>query len=87
MSPQHLNQALSAADVKSGLVERVSSALDIPVSHIYGEGSTIANIIGNGCNNNTQVAGSSELAVLQEKVKLLEQLLEEKERTIQILMK
>lgn len=42
--------------------------------------------IGKGSHNITQVAGSSELAILQERVKYLERILEEKERTIQILM-
>ena len=52
------------------------------------EPATITQTIGNGSSNNTQVAGSSdsELARLREKVELLEKLLEEKERTIQILM-
>lgn len=44
--------------------------------------------IGNGSNNNTQVveAGGDEVSMLKEQIKLLERLLEEKERTIQILM-
>lgn len=37
MSPQHLNQALSAADVKSGLLERISKGLSISISSLYGE--------------------------------------------------
>ncbi len=37
MTPQHLNQALSAADVKSGLLEKVSAALAIKISSMYGE--------------------------------------------------
>ena len=42
--------------------------------------------IGNGNSNNTQVVGSGDIAVLKEKIKYLEKILEEKERTIQILM-
>ena len=37
MTPQHLNQALSAADIKSGLLERISEALGVSISRIYGE--------------------------------------------------
>ena len=42
--------------------------------------------IGNGSSNNTQVVGTGDTAMLQEKIKFLEKMLEEKERTIQILM-
>jgi hypothetical protein len=42
--------------------------------------------IGNNCAHNTQVAGSSEVAVLKERVRCLESLVEEKERTIKILL-
>jgi len=41
--------------------------------------------IGNNSSNNTQVAGA-DVSALEEKVKMLEKLLEEKERTIQILL-
>lgn len=54
--------------------------------NINAQGGSIIQKIGDGSNNNTQVAGSSEVARLKEKIKLLEQLLEEKERTIKILM-
>ncbi len=46
----------------------------------------VSQIIGNGSNNNTQVAGYSENAILKERIDYLEQILKEKERTIQILM-
>jgi len=41
--------------------------------------------IGDNSNNNTQVIGV-DIAALEDKIKLLEQLLDEKERTIQILL-
>ena len=37
MSHQSFNQMLSAADIKSGLLERISQVLDIPISSLYGE--------------------------------------------------
>lgn len=42
--------------------------------------------IGDNSAHNTQVIGSSELAVCQQKVEYLERLLEEKERMIQVLL-
>jgi len=42
--------------------------------------------IGSGSNNNTQVAGRSNEFPLEEKVKLLEKIIDDKERTIKLLM-
>lgn len=58
---------------------------------LTGEGEMLKNgsviqKIGNNCAHNTQVAGSSEVAILQERLKHLEELVEEKERTIKILL-
>lgn len=36
MSPQALNQALNAADIKSGLIERVCDVLNISMDKLYG---------------------------------------------------
>lgn len=47
---------------------------------------TIIQKIGDNCAHNTQVAGSTEVAIMQEKVKHLEELLKEKERMIQVLL-
>lgn len=41
--PQGLNAIFNSPDVKSGIVEKIANALEIPVSHLYGENST-----GNG---------------------------------------
>lgn len=41
--PQGLNAIFNSPDVKSGIVEKIANALEIPVSHLYGEQST-----GNG---------------------------------------
>ena len=57
----------------------------IALAEIKEKGDIIEQNGGHG--NIGKIDGSGEVAFLQEKVKLLEQLLEEKERTIQILMK
>lgn len=55
------------------------------VSTLCKQNETIVQSMGNGCHNNTQVIGV-DVSVLEEKISMLEKLLEEKERTIQILL-
>lgn len=50
------------------------------------ETGTVIQKIGDGSNNNTQVAGASDVVILRERVKYLERILEEKERLINVLM-
>lgn len=98
MSQQSINQMLSTADVKSSLVERIAKVLNVPVSHIYGDRDDMQSAVASGdssiaVNNITGNIEAGDNAALLERVKLLEQLLaererviEEKERTIKILM-
>ena len=94
MSHQSLNQMLTAADVKSSLLERIAQVLNVPISHLYGEHDKELSAVANGdgsvaVTGNNNVAGNvtiGDAAVLQERVTMLERLLEEKERTIKILM-
>lgn len=98
MSHQSLNQMLSASDIKTGLVERIAKVLNVSISSLYGEDkeqNAVATGNGNVAGNNNVVGNVTigDATVLQERVKLLEQLLaerdriiEEKERTIKILM-
>lgn len=90
MSQQSFNQMLSASDVKTSLLERVAVVLEVPVAALYGEQSAVASGHGIAVAGHNNVAGNVTMgdnaAVLQERVKLLEQLLDEKERTIKILM-
>lgn len=87
----NLSQSLSAQDVKTGLVEKISAALNVPISYFFDMTPTSGNAIASGdfsaasINGNASVEADSE-AVLKERIKSLEQLLDEKERTIKILM-
>lgn len=86
ISQQSFNQMLSSSDVKSSLLERIAAILGISVSRFYGEegaSSTVAPYNGNVGTGNVNM---SETSVLQERIILLERLLDEKERTIKILM-
>ena len=90
ISPQALNSTFNAADVKSGTLERIAEVLGVKMSFFYPmEGSNaVASGNGNVAGNNNVVGSVTigDAAILQERVNLLEKLLEEKERTIKILM-
>lgn len=95
MSHQSFNQMLSASDIKSSLLERIAKVLNIPVSSLYGEqdsdgqnavASGKGSVAVSGNNNDVGNVTIGDASLLQERVRLLERLLEEKERTIQILM-
>lgn len=85
-SRPNLSQALSVKDVKTGLVEKLASALGLPLSYFYGEGASEPHAIANGNRAiaavNSTISKPSEVAVLEEKVRGMQQLLDEKERTI-----
>ena len=93
LSTQSFYQMLQSDDIKTSLVERIASILHVTMGEIYNEAkgqSAVAsgNAIAVAGNNN--VAGnysSEDTKVLQERVRLLERILDEKERTIQILIK
>ena len=92
MSQQSFNQSLIVNDVKSGLLERIASAIGVDMSFFYPMDSSSAVASGNGSvavTGNNNVAGNvtmSDTAILTERIAMLERLLEEKERTIKILM-
>jgi transcriptional regulator with XRE-family HTH domain len=91
LSHQSLNQMLSSSDIKTGLVERIAMVLNVKVSFLYGEDSEHNSIVsGNGVAGNNNVVGNMMIgdksAILQQRIIFLERLLEEKERTIKILM-
>lgn len=94
ISPQALNLTFNAADIKSGTLERIAEVLGVKMSFFYPKEREHQNAVasGNGIAfaGNNNVAGNVTMgdnsAVLQERVAMLEKFLEEKERTIQILM-
>ena len=51
--PQTLYSAFNADDVKTGLLEKLSEALNVPLSFFYGDSYTITgnNIVNSGDNN------------------------------------
>lgn len=95
MSQQSFNQSLIVNDVKSGLLERIAAAIGVDMSFFYPTESN--NAVASGDNSVAAIQSTvtqCDSNVLHERIncmkKLLEEkdnLLNEKERTIQILMK
>lgn len=90
MSQQNLSKMLSSQDIKTGLVERISVALKVPITYFF-DSSPTPSAVANGDYSAASVNGNASVeaigeAVLKERIKALEQLLDEKERTIQILI-
>lgn len=86
MSQQTLSAALSSEDVKSSLVERIASAVDTPISEMYGEKSSISATMQGG-NGNRMMTGvgnvmgdvNSELvAALKGEIEMLKGIIAEK---------
>lgn len=88
MSQQSFNQSLIVNDVKSGLLERIAAAIGVDMSFFYPTESN--NAVASGDNSVAAIQSTvtqCDSRVLQERITMLEKLLDEKERTIQILMK
>lgn len=87
ISPQAINSTFNAADVKSGTLERIASAIGVDMSFFYPADNKNAVASGDNSVAAIQSTVTHDDGMLAAKVTLLEKLLEEKERTIQILMK
>lgn len=98
VTPQTISAILTAKDVRTSTIERIASVTKMPVSFFFKENADAQNAVASGdssiaVNNITGNIEAGDTSALQERVKLLEQLLaereriiEEKERTIKILM-
>lgn len=93
VTPQTISAILTAKDVRTSTIERIASVTNMPISYFFNEEREHQNAVasGNGIAvaGNNNVAGNvtmGDAAVLQERVTMLEKLLEEKERLIKVLM-
>lgn len=90
VTPQTISAILTAKDVRTSTIERIASVTNMPISYFFKEEREHQNAVasGNGIAvaGNNNVAGNDNTAVLQERVTMLEKLLEEKERLIKVLM-
>ena len=85
-TPQNMSSLLNVADVKTGLLERISAATGIPMSEFFGEKSSISATMQGGNGNrmmtgvgNVMGGGDSELvATLKGEIELLKGIIAEK---------
>lgn len=101
VTPQTISAILTAKDVRTSTIERMASVTNMPVSYFFGEEREAQNAVASsnsvavtGNNNDVGNVTIGDSVMLQERIKALEAenkakdlLLDEKERTIQILMK
>lgn len=92
ITAQSLNSCFKVKDVRSNTIEKIAEVLGVNMSFFYPMDGNNAFASGNdsvAVSGNNNVAGNvilTDATVLQERITLLERLLEEKERTIKILM-
>lgn len=85
-SQSNMSSLLNVADVKTGLLERISAATGIPMSEFFGEKSSISATMHGGNGNrmmtgvgNVMGGGDSELvAALKGEIELLKGIIAEK---------
>ena len=88
IAAQSLNSCFKVQDVGSNRIEQIAQVLELPMSFFYPNESNSAVASGDGSVAAIQsTVTQCDSKVLQERINCLEKLLEEKERTIQILMK
>ena len=85
-SPQNVYSMLNASDIKTGVIERISSVTGIPISEFFGEKSSISATMQGG-NGNRMMTGvgnvmgdvNSELvAALKGEIEMLKAIIDEK---------
>lgn len=81
VTPQTVSAILTAKDIRTSSLERIAQVTNKPMSYFYGEAD----------NAQAVASGDSSIAAINSnvnssEVELLKKLLEEKERTIKILM-
>ena len=85
-SPQNVSSMLNASDIKTGVIERISSVTGIPISEFFGEKSSISATMHGGNGNRLQAGtgnimgnGDSELvATLKGEIEMLKGIIAEK---------
>lgn len=96
VTAQSLSSVLSAKDVRSGTIEKIARVLGVPIAYFFEESGGRAVATGDfsaaSVNGDASVSTDCQ-SVLKEKVKALEllvsekdKMIEEKERTIKILL-
>jgi transcriptional regulator with XRE-family HTH domain len=66
VSPQNLNSMFNSEDVKSGAIEKLAKALDVPITFFYRDSYTITgnNIVNSGDNNAVNASDDRLISLL-----------------------
>ena len=70
ISPQSLNSIFNSEDVKSGVLEKLSCVLDLPIAYFYGDTFNITgsnNATGNNSTNTVNATDDRLLSLLASK--------------------
>ena len=69
VSPQNLNSMFNSEDVKSGVIEKLAKALDVPITFFYRDSYTITgnNIVNSGDNNAVNASDDRLISLLMSK--------------------
>lgn len=75
ISPQSLNSIFNSEDVKSGVLEKLSCVLDLPIAYFYGDTFNISGSNNATGNNSTNTVNATDDRLLSLLVSKDEQLL------------
>ncbi len=75
ISPQSLNSIFNSEDVKSGVLEKLSCVLDLPITYFYGDTFNISGSNNATGNNSTNTVNATDDRLLSLLVSKDEQLL------------
>lgn len=75
ISPQSLNSIFNSEDVKSGVLEKLSCVLDLPIAYFYGDTFNITGSNNATGNNSTNTVNTTDDRLLSLLVSKDEQLL------------
>lgn len=75
ISPQSLNSIFNSEDVKSGVLEKLSCVLDLPIAYFYGDTFNITGSNNATGNNSTNTVNATDDRLLSLLVSKDEQLL------------
>ena len=86
-TPQNMSSLLNVADIKTGLLERISAATGIPISEFFGEKVSISATMHGGNGNkmingtgNTMTEGMpADVVALKREIELLQKMVDDKD--------
>lgn len=87
---QAIYEMVEKEDVNTSILKKLCSEFNVPISYFFEGDETGVQVIAHhnsqavGIGNITQSGGQTEISLLKEKIKHLEELLAEKERLIKV---